>query len=367
MNQGAVFSGSYDPCDVQFLLKPVDMKPTPVAEKERLIQTGTRHYSEIIAPEALPTNDYLELFHEAFESNRIRFAQDISSLARRIAGQVDGPILVSLARAGTPVGALLRRALQCLDVKAPHYSISIIRDRGIDFRALDFIVSKCGSDGIIFVDGWTGKGAIRRELTRTLGEYNLNRQVPVPDRLAVISDLAGCADIACNNEDYLIPSAILNAVISGLVSRTILNDVVVGPDDFHACLHYADWAEHDLSNWFLDCVSADVRRFLKVANFPTEPEFRRDGKQSAIMETLIAQMAARFSLTDINRIKPGIGEATRAVMRRMPKHLLLRDPQSKSTSHLVHIAEQRRIDVIEDPALPVGAVTIIQDLGLTRR
>ena len=36
------FSGSYAPEDVTFLLKRVRMRPTPIEEKERRIQTGTR-------------------------------------------------------------------------------------------------------------------------------------------------------------------------------------------------------------------------------------------------------------------------------------------------------------------------------------
>ncbi len=34
-------------------------------------------------------------------------------------------------------------------------------------------------------------------------------------------------------EDFLIPSACLNSTVSGLVSRTVLNDDLIGPADFH--------------------------------------------------------------------------------------------------------------------------------------
>ena len=40
------FSGSYESRDVTFLLRPVQLAPTPVEEKERLIQSGKRHYRE---------------------------------------------------------------------------------------------------------------------------------------------------------------------------------------------------------------------------------------------------------------------------------------------------------------------------------
>ena len=43
----------------------------------------------------------------------------------------------------------------------------IIRDRGIDTAALEWIEHHHGTAGIVFVDGWTGKGAITGELIRS--------------------------------------------------------------------------------------------------------------------------------------------------------------------------------------------------------
>jgi hypothetical protein len=41
--------------------------------------------------------------------------------------------------------------------------------------------------------------------------------------LYVLVDLAGVAAVAASAEDYLIPSSILNATLSGLISRSVLN------------------------------------------------------------------------------------------------------------------------------------------------
>src|SRR5438045_1955951 len=103
-----MFSGSYDPDDVLFLLKPVQLAPTSLLEKERLIQSGRRHYSEMISPEPLPSPVYLRLFYQAMERQTARFAQHVLQLAALLARARGGPVaLVSLARAGTPVGVLL--------------------------------------------------------------------------------------------------------------------------------------------------------------------------------------------------------------------------------------------------------------------
>ena len=57
------FCGSYRPEDVTFLLKRLAPLPLlDVAQKERLIQSGARHYSEMLSPEALPSPRYLEIF-----------------------------------------------------------------------------------------------------------------------------------------------------------------------------------------------------------------------------------------------------------------------------------------------------------------
>ena len=49
------FSGSYKPEDVQFLLQPIEMAYTPVAEKEQLIQSGQCHYSDMLSQEPAPS------------------------------------------------------------------------------------------------------------------------------------------------------------------------------------------------------------------------------------------------------------------------------------------------------------------------
>ena len=63
------FSGSYDPDDVIFLLKPAIIAATPVAEKERLIQSGARHYSEMLSAERAPDARYMRLYRAALADN----------------------------------------------------------------------------------------------------------------------------------------------------------------------------------------------------------------------------------------------------------------------------------------------------------
>lgn len=381
------FSGSYDADDVCFLLKPVRLPLTPLVEKERLIQSRTRHYSEMLSPESLPSAEYLQLFHEAHSRHKTRLARDVIRLAQRIAERLSGPItLVSLARAGTPIGALVKRVLQRqFSRSASHYSISLIRDRGIDVIALRFLLRSHRPESVVFVDGWTGKGVMSRELQAAVNAFQVTDGVSLNAGLHVIADLSGTAAEAATAEDYLIPCSLLGATISGLVSRSILNAEVVGPDDFHGCVYNGEIADHDLSRWFLDDLTAEIERQLMTS--PLVCRVSDDGRESlsnvnakssscsvrtdserqqqrARSQQLLADVAARFHVQDPNHVKPGIGEATRVLLRRVPSLLLLRSSEDvEDVRHLRELANRRMVPVVVDPELPYHAVALIHDLG----
>src|SRR3546814_20512019 len=78
------FSGSYDPDDVVFLLKPSSIEPTDIAEKESLIQSGERHYSEMLSVETVPDERSLKLYETALAANAARLRHDVEPLARAI-------------------------------------------------------------------------------------------------------------------------------------------------------------------------------------------------------------------------------------------------------------------------------------------
>ena len=81
----------------------------------------------------------------------------------------DDVVLVSLARAGSPIGILMKRyAQKFLKLNWPHFSISILRGKGIDVEAVKTIRALYPNSHIQFVDGWTGKGAIQNELTKSV-------------------------------------------------------------------------------------------------------------------------------------------------------------------------------------------------------
>jgi len=358
------FSGSYAGADVTFLLKPLPLADfvEDVGEKERLIQSGRRHYSEMLSPERLPSARYEAVFEEACEANGERMARDCLVLARLIADRRGGPVtLVSLARGGTPVGVVLKRLLERVHGRAAaHYSVSIVRDRGIDANALRHILAQGHAPAsIVFVDGWTGKGVIARELATSIGRFNAAHGTAIDGGLHVLSDLAGSAACAASCEDYLIPSSILNATVSGLVSRSVLNEAI-GPDDFHGCVLYSDFAPHDRSRSFVDALESLALALALADGVPAAAQAIDTQAAAQRSRTYIAAALARYAIADVNLVKPGIGEATRVLLRRAPRLLVLRDLHALATAHLRLLAEEKGVAVEVDAALPYQAVSLIR-------
>jgi hypothetical protein len=355
------FAGSYRPGEVEFLLTRLQAQEfTSVQDKERLIQSGRRHYSQMLSPESPPSKRYMAVFEDACRANNGRMAADCLRLAGLVAARRAGAItLVSLARAGTPVGVVLGRLLrEVFEREVRHYSVSIVRDRGIDGAALRHILARGHApESIVFVDGWTGKGVIARELALSVSAFNAAHGTHIDGGLHVLSDLAGAAACAASGDDYLIPSSILNATVSGLVSRAVL-DERIGPDDFHGCVYYGEFAPHDQSQRFADALVALAR--AQADGMPPEPA-PLDAQAAAERSRAYLEGAmARYGIADVNLIKPGIGEATRVLLRRVPRLLVLRQPGAASVAHLEVLAEEKQVPVAIDPLLPYHAVSLIR-------
>lgn len=355
------FTGSYTADEVEFLLKPIRIKDTPIAEKEALIQSGQKHYSQMLSHEALPSASYLELFHQALAVNKDRVAADVLNLAAGIVTtRPQGIVLVSLARAGTPIGVLLKQVLKRhYQLDAAHYSVSIIRDIGIDQNALRHILHRHAPETWVFVDGWTGKGVIAKQLAASLQAFALSDGVSIPAELYVLADLSGSAAVAASAEDYLIPSCILNATVSGLVSRSIYDPDTAQPDDFHGCVYYGQFAADDQSRQFIDAILASVAKQWQGA-MPYRPADR--AARQALSQNLISDLAGRYNVSQANYIKPGIGEATRVLLRREARLLLLQDESAEATLHLCWLAKARNIPIIVHDDLPFRAVALIKEI-----
>jgi len=351
-----VGSGSYLEEDVQFLLRPIQIETTDVEEKERLIQTGQRHYSEMITLEKAPSDEHMALFNKALDQNAARMAADVQTLAQGIVNQYPGRrlALVSFVRAGLPLGVLLRRAIIDLGGDADHYGISIIRDRGIDMVALELVIEEFGAENIIFVDGWTGKGAISGEIKRSLAG---DHRFPANPRLVVLADPCGKAWMAASAEDWIIPSGILGATVSGLVSRSIWPH----DDGMHGCIVYDHLAPYDVTKHFIETIELERQKLSIGETAAPWGRVQATSLQHRALQ-VVERIASEFDIDNLNRVKPGIAEATRAVMRRAPYKVMVKDLADPDVQLLLHLTVQAGIAVeaVGEMLGPYRAITIIK-------
>lgn len=349
---------SYSADDVKLLLMDMTgkLQPLPPEEREKLIQGG-RHYSELLPQEYEPSREYLR----EYENGLKLWAKPVADAVRTVAEAIwaekgRSAVLVSLARAGTPAGVLIKRYIRKkYGVSLPHYSISIIIGRGIDKRAMDYILARHSAENIQFIDGWTGKGMITRTLRQALEEFPFYEYGVGRDKLdrlcelAVLADPAGLCRLCGTHDDLFIPCACLNSVVSGLFSRTILGRTPI-PGDFHGAVYFREFKSIDRTYDFINAIESEMT--YGPAELPAQIT------AGGYAET--QEIAEHFGVGDIRLVKPGIGEATRVLLRRVPELILLRDISSPMTRHLVELAQEKGVEVREYPLRNYHACGLIK-------
>lgn len=331
---------SWHPQDVTLHLVHEPPRLVDRAEKEALIADGVS-YGELLEREAAPNAVQERAYADALARSGARLGGQLASLAAHLA-RSGGPVtLVSLPRAGLPVGAVLGRVLRAWGVDAEHHSVSIVRGVGIDRAALDAVVARRGVRGLVFVDGWTGKGSIQATLQSALQGHPA---AGAP--LAVVSDPAHAATLAATHEDELLPHAALNATVSGLLSRTFL-----ASGGRHGAVTWGHLAAQDHTNAYLGALTA-----LALAAPPAPLPTRPVGPDPATLALELARLPGQPF--DPHKVKPSVGEATRVFLRRQPARLLVRDAGDPEVAHLLALAAAGGVPAEVCPALPYRAVAV---------
>ncbi|PPF75400.1 hypothetical protein C5B96_16785 [Subtercola sp. Z020] len=364
--------GSYEAADVQWLLTDLgDARlEAPAAERERDIQSGRANYAESLPVEYVPSAEYQQLFTEALARSSRRVAVAVGIVAEQILAERAGqPVLVSLARAGTPIGILAKRWIERMHgAEVPHYTMSIVRGVGLDQVALRHLAAHVDPARVMFVDGWTGKGAIARELTAALALFEQTDGIRFGDDLAVLADPGHCVRLFGTRDDYLIPSACLNSTVSGLVSRTVFNRELIGPNDFHGAKFYRELLPNDVSHDFLDAVcahfdDAGVRAEVAAGVAEAQTETANGEREpSWIGWQGVERISAEYGIDNVNLVKPGVGETTRVLLRRVPWKVLVRPEARADIAHVLLLAEQRGVPIEEVADLPYSCIGLINPL-----
>jgi hypothetical protein len=69
--------------------------------------------------------------------------------------------------------------------------------------------------------------------------------------------------------------------------------------------------------------------------------------------------APKYGIDDVNLVKPGVGETTRVLLRRVPWKILVRKDAAAELGHVRWLAEQRGVEIVELEQLPYSCVGLI--------
>jgi hypothetical protein len=253
-----------------------------------------------------------------------------------------------------------------------HYSISIIRGKGIDENAILYILQNYPASKLQFIDGWTGKGAITSVLSQACTEFEAKYGCRLDADLAVLADPGYCVKTFGTREDFLIPSACLNSTVSGLVSRTVFRTDLIGEREFHGARFYQELRKEEVSNLFVDTISAEFKAHGlgptgvgacdAQVNVDTDNDVEAEVKVTWQGLKALTRIKESFGITDINFIKPGIGETTRVLLRRIPAMILVDDLENPNLKHILLLAKDKGVPVEEYPDLTYSCCGLVKQL-----
>lgn len=156
----------------------------------------------------------------------------------------------------------------------------------------------------------------------------------------------------------MIPSACLNSTVSGLISRTVHLPTMTD-EEFHGAVYYKDNEAHDLSNDFLD----EIESYFPSLSVTEEPLSNTMNKEFKGIDEVKA-IASEFGIDDINKVKPGLGETIRVLLRRVPEVVLIReDAKAEFIAPIIQLAKEKGVSVKKYPLKKYNACGIIKDVS----
>jgi hypothetical protein len=361
----AVTTGTpYLPDDVTVLFRDLTgvLSPLPMDEVAAISRAtnGTGHRS-VVPVEEPPTAATLALY-DRLEIDR---AAEVALLAHVVARQLadehpDGVVLASVARAGTPVGVVLHRVLRdLLGHPSAHYTFSFLPNIALDEAALRHIVAHHNPADVRFVDGWSGKGGVARHLAAALAEAAPRIGADLNPELVLLSDPGAASTTVGTRADVLLPSAVLNAPVSGLLSRSV---TIADGDGRHGAITYEDLRPYDRSLSFVDAVLAaaavtDARSVDAALTAVTAA-----GPATFHGWAYMEQLATEFAMPNmLNFVKPGLNETCRALVARKPARILL-DPtkEGEDTAVIRHLADEKHVPIEERHDMPYTTIGLAE-------
>ncbi len=238
-------------------------------------------------------------------------AQNLASSILRWQPNPEKILFISILRAGVPITEWLCQMLP----GSVGVALSLFVGIGIDKRALEEIEQDFNDRTVIFVDGWTGKGGVAREICKL-------KKGP----LAVLIDPWGFADFAGIKEDIFCPSACFTGLATLGFSRTFFVD---NQSLFSAYRFAKEFAQPDIVDIWKSSSPLSISNLDNLDNIHSLTQSKIEWFQTA------------------TNLRIHSNEVCRALINAAPEVLLFADNKDFAQEHfslLLTLAKQRGIE-----------------------
>lgn len=231
-------------------------------------------------------------------------------------------VFVSILRAGVFVARGLAKRMSYHGYnEAPVVAIGLFNEAGFDRSAFSAVIKDYPGYYPIFVDGWTGRGVVARELKKTCAELkkeNCAIGLPETPLFATLVDPGRHGDLYGTDRDTLVPCAHFTAPEVFGFSRAFIKSPL---EIWSAYSYPEEYYDTDLVNAWLDV--------FESRDLPPVVECCSHQELSDLLEE-----TARLTNTLPGQWKVNVNEVVRSFVNRNPRELVLGISEEESSHHL---------------------------------
>ena len=141
--------------------------------------------------------------------------------------------------------------------------------------------------------------------------------------------------------------------------------------EFHGAVYFKKFEDIDVTNQFIDRVcdeiykiKASVHGFDEFLNTTAKCPLLIDAEWRGM--SVVNSLCSKYDIADYKKVKPGIGEATRVLLRRVPWKVFINkniDKNDPDIAHIFELCEEKNVAIEYEELGHYKVCGVIKDLS----